>query len=66
MAKKVKTFADKMKKGKHDENICPKCNGEIQRVKFVKSVKSESSNSWRFNQNMVDVCKCNEKEVYIS
>jgi hypothetical protein len=66
MAKKPKTFADKMKKGKGGDNVCPKCSGEIQRVKLIKSVKSETTNSWRFNQNMVDVCKCNEKEVYIS
>ena len=67
MARKVTSFADKLKK-KQDisTNICSVCNTETQRVMFVKSVKSERSKSWRYNQNMVNVCKCTEKNVYPS
>ncbi len=62
---KAQSFADKLKKktGAH-KLVCPECNGEIQRVKSVKSVPS--SGGWKFNQRMIDVCKCNEKEVYAS
>lgn len=67
MARKITSFADKLnKKQDLNSNICPVCNTETQRVKFVKSVKSELSKSWRYNQNMIDVCKCNEKVVYPS
>ena len=67
MARKVAGFADKLKKRQGAQtNVCPACNSDIQRVKFVKSVKSDTTQSWRFNENMVDVCKCNEKEVYPS
>jgi len=65
MAKKAKSFADKLRKMSEAEaQICSVCKTEIQRVMLIKSVKSEEKNSWKFNQNMVNVCKCNEKEVY--
>jgi DNA repair exonuclease SbcCD ATPase subunit len=67
MAKKATSFADKIRKNQEAvKRLCPVCNTEFQRVKFVKSVESENKNSWRFNQNMVDVCKCNEKEVFVA
>ncbi len=62
---KVKSFVDKLRKmSEFSADICPVCNSEIHRVKLVRSERSEATGSWRFNQNMVDVCKCNEKEVY--
>ncbi|HDL19594.1 MAG TPA: hypothetical protein ENH29_11115 [Bacteroidetes bacterium] len=65
MAKKGTSFADKVNKmHKANVTICPVCNTETQRVKLVKSMRSEHSNGWRFKQMMVDVCKCNESEVY--
>ena len=65
MAKKAKSFADKLRKmSEAKAKICTVCKGEIQRVMLVKSIKSEEKNSWKFNENMVNVCKCNEKEVY--
>jgi len=65
MAKRTTSFADKMNK-MHNSNVtvCPVCNSETHRVKLVKSVRAEQSNGWRFKQMMVDVCKCNESEVY--
>ena len=67
MARKVAGFADKLKKRQDAQTkTCPQCESDIQRVMFVKSVKAESTNSWRINQNMVDVCKCNANEVYPS
>ncbi len=59
------SFADKMaKKAKASTNTCPVCNGEYKRVKSVKYFQSDSSGSWKFSQKMVNLCKCNEKEVY--
>lgn len=65
MAKKITSFADKVNK-MHNANVsvCPICNTETHRVKLVKSVQSDNSTGWRFKQMMVDVCKCNESEVY--
>ena len=45
MAKKQKSFADKAS-GKGDD-------GDAVMVKYVKSVKSEKTGFWRFNEQMV-------------
>jgi len=63
MARKQRTFADKVQAKKHVV-ICPECNTPIQSVFQVRTVKSERSGAWRFKQRLVQVCKCNQKEVY--
>lgn len=63
MARKQRTFAEKVQKKKH-EIICSKCNSPIQTVFLVRTVKSEHTNAWKFKQRLVQVCKCNQKEVY--
>jgi hypothetical protein len=63
MAKKQRTFADKLKKEK-EVAYCKKCGGAIQPVLHVKSEWSENTNAWKFRQKIVKVCKCNQKEVY--
>ena len=60
--RKQRTFADKVAKQK-TVVICPKCNGQVQTIFLVRSVKSDSG-SWKFRQRHVNVCKCNQKEVY--
>ena len=61
---KDKSFAAKMGKSAKDEGICPLC-GEIKNsVLVVASEKKENTESWKFKEKMVQVCKCNEKEVY--
>ncbi|MEE4312545.1 MAG: hypothetical protein V2J62_11850 [candidate division KSB1 bacterium] len=64
MGKKDRTFAAKMaqgqeKVGKH----CPECGELLNFIHLVDAVKSGSGN-WKFKENMVGVCKCNEKEIY--
>ena len=44
MAKKQKSFADKAAGSKEKESVY---------VKYVKSVKSEKTGQWRFNEQMV-------------
>ena len=48
MAKKQKSFADKASSNKNAESVY---------VKYVKSVKSEKSGQWRFNEQMVRTSK---------
>lgn len=64
MAKKTKSFAEKVAAasevgGRH----CPTCGEVYQNVQQVTSVKQKETNSWKFNQRMVAVCKCNRSEV---
>lgn len=65
MARKRKTFADKVEKAlKKKGNQCLECGSVISRVMYVRSEFSERTNSWRFSQSFVNVCKCNSKEIY--
>ncbi|NOZ74576.1 MAG: DUF4295 domain-containing protein [FCB group bacterium] len=45
MAKKQVSFAEKARRGKHHE--------DLKFVKYVKSVQSEKTGSWRFNESMI-------------
>jgi hypothetical protein len=63
MARKQRTFADKVQAKTHVVE-CPKCNSPIQPVLMVRSVKSETSGVWKFKRQLIQVCKCNQKEVY--
>jgi hypothetical protein len=64
MAKQT-DFAEKAKKAANQEHgvKCPKCGTPKTAVLFISSVRSQH-NSWRFNRQHVQVCKCNEKEIY--
>lgn len=42
---------------------CPVCGEPVKTVRWVTSEMS-SRNAYRFNQKMVNVCKCNSKEIY--
>ena len=63
MAKR-QSFADKVAhaqaKGQH---TCPVCGNALQTVKWVTSEMS-ARKAYRFSQKMVNVCKCNNKEIY--
>ena len=62
---KSRSFSDKVnKKSQMHISTCPVCDSEFKRVQSIKSFQSESSGNWKFNKRMVNVCKCNEKEVY--
>jgi hypothetical protein len=62
MPRKQTTFADKMKKEK-EVFYCSKCGGAKQSILYVESVKSDAG-SWKFREKQVDVCKCNQAEIY--
>lgn len=63
MAKKQDFISKTMKGSKHD-SVCPVCEAPISYLRHVKTEKSDKTGAWRFNQNHVPVCKCNEKELY--
>jgi hypothetical protein len=62
MAKKM-SFEDKAKKQKKT-STCKVCGSSIQYLRLVKSVKNPVTDSWRFSDRNVGVCKCNQAEVY--
>ena len=47
-------------KGDH----CPECDETYNTVKFITSEQSGAKGSWKFNQKFVQVCKCNQAEIY--
>ncbi len=64
MAKRVtKGFASKTERALRDKHkTCQVCGGDITRVKHVKSIDNKTGIG--FNEKMVDVCKCNQKDIY--
>jgi len=66
MAKRVtKGFGDKTAKALMDfKKHCPVCGEAIEMVKHITPVIEPSTNSLRFKEAMVHVCKCNRSEIY--
>lgn len=61
---KTQDFAEKVKKATMERGLkCPKCSSIKIPTLFINSVKT-SGGTFRFNRSLVQVCKCNEKEVY--
>jgi hypothetical protein len=60
---KRKSFADKAKK-KTQVRTCPVCNEPIEVILMVRSVKREDGRGYKFSQEHVGLCKCNQKEVF--
>lgn len=61
---KQQTFADKAAKAAMMKGTkCPKCGEIFQPILMVTSEKSATA-TWKFNERRVQVCKCNEKQVY--
>ena len=61
---KDKSFAAKMAKGTKHEVGCPVCGEHKNAVLLVGTEKNELKGSWKFKEKIVQVCKCNEAEVY--
>ncbi|MCD6417585.1 hypothetical protein J7M00_02225 [bacterium] len=65
MARKQRTFADKIAKGTGPRGEkCPVCGEVIQAIMMVRPYKTEKG-TWRYRKMMVNVCKCNAKEVLV-
>lgn len=62
---KQQSFADKAAKAAQMKGAkCPVCGAIFQPILMVSSERSRTSASWKFNERRVQVCKCNEKQVY--
>jgi hypothetical protein len=62
---KAQSFADKVSKASLAKGAkCPVCGTIRQPVLLVTSERSSTAGTWKFNERRVQVCKCNEKEIY--
>ncbi|MGA9116472.1 MAG: hypothetical protein WB626_06835 [Bacteroidota bacterium] len=62
---KQQSFADKAMKGAAAKGAkCPTCGTVFQPVLMVASEYAPGSRSWKFNERRIQICKCNEKQVY--
>ncbi len=57
------SFEEKAKKTKKVVH-CPVCGGAVQHIRLVKAVRSQTKESWKFLDQNVGVCKCNQAEAY--
>ena len=65
MAKGERTFAAKLAHSAKERGAtCAKCGEKLQHVKQVLPLESTVNSAVKFNQRMIAVCKCNQKEVY--
>jgi len=61
---KQQDFAGKVRKAAAEKGVkCPKCGTVKVPTLYVQSVRS-AHGSYRFNRSRIQVCKCNEKQVF--
>jgi hypothetical protein len=62
---KQQTFADKAAKAALMKGSkCPTCGEIYQPILMVSSEQNKAKATWKFQERRVQVCKCNEKQVY--
>jgi hypothetical protein len=62
---KDKSFSAKVAKSQAiASKVCPVCKDAVNTIHLVRSVKNQATDTFRFVEKYVGVCKCNEKEVY--
>lgn len=62
---KDRSFAAKTAKSAHEgERVCSQCGEAYTNVKVVQSLQNKETGNWRFKNQIVALCKCNEKEYY--
>jgi len=62
---KQQSFADKVAKaGAMKGAKCGVCGTIYQPLLVVTSERSVAKKSWKFNERRVQICKCNEKQIY--
>jgi len=61
---KATDFAEKARKAVAEKGVkCQKCGTIKVPTLYVQAVRS-AHGSYRFNRQHVQICKCNEKELY--
>ncbi len=62
---KQQSFADKAAKAARQKGRkCPKCESIYEPILVVSS-NTSIKGTWKFQQKRVQICKCNEKEVFV-
>jgi len=62
---KTASFAEKVAKAAAEKGIkCPKCQTALTPILLVTSERSRVPGTWKFQERRVQVCKCNEKQIY--
>ncbi len=65
MARKRKTFADKVAKSREQRgDLCPVCGETIKPIMVITPTVSERSGAYRFRRSHVRYCSCNAEEVF--
>ena len=61
---KDKSFAAKLSKAAGASSAhCATCGEILHILHVVETVKNEEKNSYKFKENYIPVCKCNQNEV---
>ncbi|MGD9898842.1 MAG: hypothetical protein AB7T22_06900 [Calditrichaceae bacterium] len=63
MAKKQDFVSKTLKMARHGKS-CPVCGEFYSHALTVKVVPSKKEGAYRFQEQNIGVCKCNEKEIY--
>ncbi|RKY84287.1 hypothetical protein DRQ09_08835 [candidate division KSB1 bacterium] len=62
MARKT-SFAQKAAKASMTFGVkCPKCKEVYVPTKIIISRRTGKNGAWKFNEKIVNICKCNENE----
>lgn len=61
MAKR-QSFADKASKKAHTK-MCPVCATAVEPTRVVDPSYSTDKKSWKFKDKIVEICKCNQKDL---
>ncbi|MBN1479262.1 hypothetical protein JXA70_03210 [candidate division KSB1 bacterium] len=61
---KDKSFAAKIAKAAGAASRhCPKCGEIINSLRVVECIKNKEKNSYKFKENFVPICKCNQSQI---
>ncbi len=65
MGKRAMTFEEKAARAARAKfQKCPICQGELVPTRVVKACFNPQTKKYRFTDEIIKVCGCNQKEVY--
>lgn len=65
MGKRTMTFEEKAARAARSKfDRCAKCGGDLVPTKVVRAYFSEKSRSYKFKEEMIKICQCNQKEIF--
>ena len=61
----TRSFAAKVAEASgKDAEKCQVCNSPVSHALYVKSIFSDQTNAWKFKEGHIQICNCNQQEVY--